>query len=271
MGDLHQHLAGDVVLGREAVGHLTVDHALDDIVGREILRLVGGDPLAVTHDGDLVGDALDLVHLVGDIDDADALIAQAAHDPEQMLDFFAGQRGGRLVKNEDLGVVGNGLRDLEHLALRNGHGADDRLRIDLDLQIVQNGLGVVVHFFMVDQTALQREAAEPHVFHDAAVEHLIELLMHHGYAVIEGVARAGEIDLLAVHPDGARVLFIDTEQALHERRFAGAVLAHQGVDGAGAQLESGMVQRLDARELLFDIEHFEQVSFFQVYHQFLFE
>ena len=94
--------------------------------------------------------------------------------------------------------------------------------------------------------------------------------MHHGYAVIEGVARAGEIDLLAVHPDGARVLFIDTEQALHERRFAGAVLAHQGVDGAGTQLESGMVQRLDARELLFDIEHFEQVVFFQVYHQFLF-
>ena len=30
-------------------------------------------------------------------------------------------------------------------------------------------------------------------------------------------------------------------------------------------------QRLDARDLLFDIEHFEQVSFFQVYHQFLFE
>ena len=90
------------------------------------------------------------------------------------------------------------------------------------------------------------------------------------YAVIEGVARAGEIDLLAVHPDGARVLFIDTEQALHERRFTGAVLAHEGVDGAGTQLELGMVQRLDARELLFDIKHFEQVVFFQVYHQFLF-
>ena len=69
---------------------------------------------------------------------------------------------------------------------------------------------------MVDQTALQREAAEPHVFHDAAVEHLIELLMHHGDAVVKGVARVDEVDLLAVHPDGARVLFIDTEQALHE-------------------------------------------------------
>ena len=123
---------------------------------------------------------------------------------------------------------------------------------------------------MVDQTALQREAAEPHVFHDAAVEHLIELLMHHGDAVVKGVARVDEVDLLAVHPDGARVLFIDTEQALHERRFTGAVLAHEGVDGAGTQLELGMVQRLDARELLFDIKHFEQVVFFQVYHQFLF-
>ena len=42
------------------------------------------------------------------------------------------------------------------------------------------------------------------------------------------------------------------------------------MDGAGTQLELGMVQRLDARELLFDIKHFEQVVFFQVYHQFLF-
>ena len=270
MGDLHQHVAGDIVLGGEAVGHFAVDHALDDIVGREVLRFVGGDPLAVTHDGDLVGDALDLVHLVGDINDADALIAQAAHDAEQVLDLLAGQRRRRLVKHEDLCVIGDCLRDLKHLALGNGHGADDRLRVDLNFQIVQNSLGVVVHFLVVDQSGLQREPAQPHIFHDAAVEHLIELLMHHGYAVIEGVARAGEIDLLAVHPDGARVLFIDTEQALHERRFTGAVLAHEGVDGAGTQLELGMVQRLDARELLFDIKHFEQVVFFQVYHQFLF-
>ena len=201
---------------------------------------------------------------------ADALIAQAAHDAEQVLDLLAGQRRRRLVEHEDLCVIGDCLRDLKHLALGNGHGADDRLRVDLNFQIVQNSLGVVVHFFVVDQSGLQREPAQPHIFHDAAVEHLIELLMHHGYAVIEGVARAGEIDLLAVHPDGARVLFIDTEQALHERRFTGAVLAHEGVDGAGTQLELGMVQRLDARELLFDIKHFEQVVFFQVYHQFLF-
>ena len=187
-----------------------------------------------------------------------------------MLDLLAGQRRRRLVEHEDLCVIGDCLRDLKHLALGNGHGADDRLRVDLNFQIVQNSLGVVVHFLVVDQSGLQREPAQPHIFHDAAVEHLIELLMHHGYAVIEGVARAGEIDLLAVHPDGARVLFIDTEQALHERRFTGAVLAHEGVDGAGTQLELGMVQRLDARELLFDIEHFEQVVFFQVYHQFLF-
>ena len=263
--------SGDIVLGGEAVGHFAVDHALDDIVGREVLRFVGGDPLAVTHDGDLVGDALDLVHLVGDINDADTLIAQAAHDAEQVLDLLAGQRRRRLVEHEDLCVIGDCLRDLKHLALGDGHGADDRLRVDLNFQIVQNSLGVVVHFLVVDQSGLQREPAQPHIFHDAAVEHLIELLMHHGDAVVKGVARVDEVDLLAVHPDGARVLFIDTEQALHERRFAGAVLAHQGVDGAGTQLELGMVQRLDARELLFDIEHFEQVSFFQVYHQFLFE
>ena len=270
MRNLHQHVAGNIVLGRETVGHLAVDHALDDIVGREVFCLVGGDPLAVAHDGDFVGNTLDLVHLVGDINDADALLAQAAHDAEQMLDLLAGQRRCRFVEHKDLCVIGNCLCDLEHLTLRNGHGADDRLRVNLDLQIVQNSLGVVVHFLVVNQSGLQWEPAQPHIFHDAAVEHLIEFLMHHGDAVIEGVARVGEIDLLAVHPDGARVFFIDTEQALHERRFAGAVLAHQSVDGAGTQLELGMIQRLDARELLFDIEHFEQVVFFQVYHQFLF-
>ncbi|MEI2612847.1 MAG: hypothetical protein V9G20_29740 [Candidatus Promineifilaceae bacterium] len=45
---------------------------------------------------------------------------------------------------------------------------------------------------------------------------------------------------------------------LHQRRLAGAVLAHQRVNFTGLKLEARAVQRPDARELLIDIAHFNE-------------
>ena len=50
----------------------------------------------------------------------------------------------------------------------------------------------------------------------------------------------------------AVVVGVDAGQDLHQRRLAGAVLAHQRVDLAGAELETDRVERRDAAETLAD-------------------
>ena len=178
-----------------------------------------------------------------------------------MFHLVLGKRGSRLVKHQDAGVVGNGLGDLDHLPLGDGQIADDRAGVYIYIEALEHGLGVVVHLAGVDQTALGGEAAQPHVFHDVAAKHLVQLLMHHRHAVVQRVARAGEIDGLAVHQDFAAVARVDAKQALHQRGLARAVLTHQGVHRARPKFELRVVQRLDAGELLLDVDHFEQILF----------
>ena len=50
--------------------------------------------------------------------------------------------------------------------------------------------------------------------------------------------------------DTARVGLVDAGEAFHQRRLAGAVLAHQRVDLAGAQVEVDGAQRVNAGEAL---------------------
>ena len=260
---VQQHLAGAVLLGREAVGHLAVDHQADDLVGGQLLGGLGGHPLAVAHDRHVVGDAQYLVHLVGDVDDADALGRQPVHDAEQVLDLVLGQRGGRLVQHQYLRVVGDRLGDLDHLALGDGQRADDGLRVHVDLQILEDGLRLGVHLPGVHHAdGVQGEAPQVHVLHDGAAQHLVQLLVHHGHAVVQRVAGARERDGLALHRNGAAVAGIDAEQALHQRGLTRAVFAHQRVHRARPQLQPRVVQRLDAGKLLFDVQHLQQVLLF---------
>ena len=57
------------VLG-EYVGDLAADHAGDQLIRVVIACRAGFDPLTVADDGDVVRDAEDLVHLVGDVQES---------------------------------------------------------------------------------------------------------------------------------------------------------------------------------------------------------
>jgi len=90
--DLQHDLSRNVLALREAVGHLTADHLLDDHVRGQILGLIGADIGAVTHDRDFIGDLQDLLHLMRDIDNRYAVCLQLVDDHEQVGDFILSQR-----------------------------------------------------------------------------------------------------------------------------------------------------------------------------------
>ena len=87
--------------------------------------------------------------------------------------------------------------------------------------------------------------------------HQVELLVDHADAQRLRFVGRGEGDLLAGHPDAARVCVVRTGQDLHQGGLARPVLTHDGVDLASADGQGHVVERLDAREALADARHLE--------------
>ena len=110
---------------REHLGDFTTDHPGDQLVARRVGRQVGTDILAVTQDGDFIGDLEDFVHFVRDENKRHILFFfQRPDHPEQMVNFLVRDGGSRLVHDDQLGVIGNRLGDFDHLLFGNGQFVD---------------------------------------------------------------------------------------------------------------------------------------------------
>ena len=196
---------------------------------------------------------------MGDVDNAHAPVPQHVDDAEQMLHFLLGEGGGGLVEDNDFGVVGNSLGDFHHLPLRDGHGTHDPVRIYVDVQLLEDGHGVLIHFALIDGNAADGGvAAQPDVVHNTALQSLIQLLMHHGHAIFQCFFGAFEVNFFPIQINMSVVLVVNSEQTLHQGRLTGAVLAHQCVNSTALKLQTDMIQSLDAWEGFGDILHFQQ-------------
>ncbi len=158
---------------------------------------------------------------------------------EEVDDLLRRQTRGRLVENDDARLVVDGARDLDHLLLGGAEQTDRRRRIDMEVERLQQLLGLDVEGAEARQQFL---IAELDVLRRGHGRNQARLLIDHADAGAERVARLLEIDRLAVdeiiprgEPDGAR-------NRLAQGRFAGAVLADQRVNLAGIEVE---IDRLD--------------------------
>ena len=67
------------------IAHLTADHEGLQLVLVDIAGVDGGDEVTVAQDGDAVGHAQDLSHVVADEDHAVTLGAHVTHDLEELV------------------------------------------------------------------------------------------------------------------------------------------------------------------------------------------
>src|SRR5580704_19742113 len=94
------------------------------------------------------------------------------------------------------------------------------------------------HFLMTHEAEpVQRLAANPDVLGDRHVIHQVEFLMDHGDAVLQRVERRCQLDLLPLQFEGAGIGRVNPGDNLHQRRLAGAVLAHERMDVTALQPE----------------------------------
>jgi hypothetical protein len=112
------------------------------------------------------------------------------------------------------------------------------------------GLRVELVFVEEQAEASARFAANEHILGDAQMIHQLEFLMNDADAHVLRLARARELDWLAVTEEFARIPRVHAGEDFHQGRLAGAILAHQRVDFTRHKFELDFVKRPHAGKAL---------------------
>ena len=242
---------------------LAPDHQLRQAgLGRALAR-DGVDLLAAAEDADPVGDLEHLVQLVRDEDDRHPAGLQVAEDLEQLERLLRREDGGRLVEDQDVRLAVERLQDLHPLLLADRDVGDQRVGVDLELELRGELADALVRGAVVEHDpGVRRLVREHDVLRDRHDRDEHEVLVHHPDPAVDRVLRRLEDDGLAVHEDLALVGPVEPVEDVHQRRLAGAVLAEQRVHLARPQVEVDVVVRDDPRKALRDPAKLEDGGLF---------
>ena len=138
-----------------------------------------------------------------------------------------------------------GARDLRQLALGDGEAPHRRARRNLDAEAAHRLDGARVHGLVVEHRAAPQFSAQKHVLRDGEMRREHDLLMHQHNAARLGVDRPGEGRRRAVEKQLSARRGEMAGQYLHQRGFPRAVLADDGVDLAGDEIDRDVAEHFD--------------------------
>ena len=194
---------------------------------------------------------------MGNEQDGLALLLEPAHDLHQFVDLLRGQHCRGLVEDQDLVVAVQHLQDLNALLHTNRDIADQCIRVHAQAVLFAQGHYLFACFSLLQKAHLVGLHAQNDVVQHAEAFYQLEVLVHHADAQCICIIGVADGNLLAVFADLTSFRLVQAKQHAHQRTFAGAVLAQQGMYLAFAQLQGDIVVCLDPRELLGNVEHFD--------------
>ena len=204
--------------------------------------LLEEDQLALGDDADAIGHLLRFIDVVGRQDDGHAAGAQAAHQGPHLAPQLDVDAGGRLVKEQDLGLVRQRLGD-HHPALHAaGEGHHLVVALVPQRQIAQHPLDVGRVGRAPEQAAAELTRRPD------ALERVGGQLLR-DQADLEPRLAVVAQDVVAVDPHRAPRRGDDAADDADERGLAGAVGAEQREDLALADLEVDRLQRHQPRRI----------------------
>ena len=247
--EAHDDAVGDGRFLRLGGGQLRADHEFGELLARHRRALDAVDRRAAADDGDVVGDAAHLVELVRDEQHREAFGLHLGEVREQFVDLLRHEHGRRLVEDEDLRPAVEHLEDLDALTGADAEVGDEHVGVDAEPVGLRDARDLRAR---LRPDAVQLLGAEDDVLEDGEVVREHEVLEHHADAGLDRVLRRRERDLVTVDADRALVGLLHAVEDLHERRLAGTVLPHDGVDRAALDLQVQVGVRDDAGESLRD-------------------
>ena len=115
-------------------------------------RRKDADELSVAQHRDAAGDLEHLREAMADEDDRDPLRAKRADDVEELFRLRLGERGSRLVHEDDASLAHQSAGDGHDLALRDREGAEPGVDVEVDTETLQDADRDRTHRRMIDQT-----------------------------------------------------------------------------------------------------------------------
>lgn len=216
--------------------------------GEEFADGPGLDDPAAPHERRGVADGLDDVHLVGDEQDGQAeLLVEVAQQLENGAGGLGVERGGRLVREQHLGVARQGAGYAHALLLTAGELAGVGLRLVGEADQVEELLGLAGALLAGEAEDLQRQL---HVVQDGAGVQQVEVLEDHadagaGPAQLRArpAASAGQGgEVLPGHRHGAGGGAFQEVDAADQGGFSGAALSDDAVHLALADVQVDAVE-----------------------------
>ena len=121
---------------RGSLGHrdFATDHRGHEAARIEFPADVFADELAIAQHRHAIADLVDLVEEMGDEQDGDALVAQAADQREQRFDFLRVEARGRLVEDQHARIGGDGARHGGELLQGGGQAARELRHVEFDAE-----------------------------------------------------------------------------------------------------------------------------------------
>ena len=175
-----------------------------------------------------------------DVDDADTLVFQLRDQAEQALHRIVEQRTGGLIHDQNARVRGQRASDGDQLHFSGAETAEHRSRAVGQANPIEKRLREAVQF------AKFHRPADGDIFGDAQVREQIELLIDNPDAEALRIERTLYLDLFSVEENLSGVGANRSGDDFRKGAFARAVFAHQRVDFAGGQGETGAAQGLHA-------------------------
>ncbi len=170
---------------------------------------------------------------------------QPADQREQRLGLVVGQRGGRLVEGDHLGVGGERPHDLDQLPLCGSEFRPEGVRIEVAVEAEAGQVGAhpLAKGRAVEQAARPaRQRPEIDVLGDRHVRHDLRFLADHPDPGRTRVGRGGRCERDAVELEPAAVRAVVAAQDPDEGGLARAVLPHQRGHRAGGEVQAHVAQ-----------------------------
>ena len=228
---------GAVVSGPRVESTRSTDHRLHERVAAVIGDRAVEDGPAVAQDLHPIGDLPHLVEPMGDVDDGHAAVAQPPDGLEEPVGLARRQRGGRLVEDQAAGLARERPGDLDDLTFADpqrcrpvGRGRCPTPGVPSTPTACAAGGR--------QSTRPRRVGQRPRQMFSVTVSGGASLS---SWKTIEipasracGGRGAGDVVAGEGDPPGVRCVVADED--LHQRRFAGSVLAQERENGAASRL-----------------------------------
>ncbi|OPZ10115.1 MAG: hypothetical protein BWZ10_02475 [candidate division BRC1 bacterium ADurb.BinA364] len=233
------------------------DHQLDQPADGCPGDRARADAFAIAQNGVRIGHARHFLEEMADVDDGDAGALQPADRLEQRLGFFGRKRTGRLVHDDQRGIRNERAGDFDDLPLADAETAHGDIERQIGMAQQRQRFAHALAFG-ADEAQARPLDAEHDVGLGVEMGSERQLLIDHRDA--ERPARRRRVDL-ALRPAKTHDAFVGPQRPrkdFHQRAFARAVFADQGMNLAPAHTHADAPQGPGGSEGLAHIGEFKQ-------------